>query len=70
MSMIQMKLCSVVQVIHFEMPNSSEMFVHRSGRTGRAGKKGSAILIYSSEQSRDVKGIERQVGCKFAEVKC
>ncbi|WOG98368.1 hypothetical protein DCAR_0417709 [Daucus carota subsp. sativus] len=55
-------------VIHFELPNTSEMFVHRSGRTGRAGKKGSAILIYSSEQSRDVKGIERQVGCRFAEL--
>ncbi|XP_074370582.1 DEAD-box ATP-dependent RNA helicase 53, mitochondrial-like [Apium graveolens] len=55
-------------VIHFELPNTSEMFVHRSGRTGRAGKTGSAILIYSSEQSRDVKGIERQVGCKFAEL--
>lgn len=70
MSMIQMKLCSFPQIIHFELPNTSEMFVHRSGRTGRAGKKGSAILIYSSEQSRDVKGIERQVGCKFAEVIC
>lgn len=67
--MVPVKLCSVAQVIHFELPNTSEMFVHRSGRTGRAGKKGSAILIYSSEQSRDVKGIERQVGCRFAEVK-
>ncbi|KAG9136039.1 hypothetical protein Leryth_025855 [Lithospermum erythrorhizon] len=55
-------------VIHFELPNSSESFVHRSGRTGRAGKKGSAILIYSPEQFRDVKGIERDVGCTFTEL--
>nr|GMC84012.1 DEAD-box ATP-dependent RNA helicase 53-like [Ipomoea batatas] len=55
-------------VIHYELPNSSEIFVHRSGRTGRAGKKGSAILMYSNQQARDAKGIEREVGCKFIEL--
>ncbi|URE21146.1 DEAD-box ATP-dependent RNA helicase [Musa troglodytarum] len=39
-------------VIHYELPNTSELFVHRSGRTGRAGKKGIAILIHSNEQNR------------------
>lgn len=56
-------------MIHYELPNSSEIFVHRSGRTGRAGKKGSAILMYSNQQARDAKGIEREVGCKFIEVR-
>ncbi|XP_027344709.1 DEAD-box ATP-dependent RNA helicase 53, mitochondrial-like [Abrus precatorius] len=55
-------------VIHFDLPNSSEIFVHRSGRTGRAGKKGTAILVYSENQSRAVKTIERDVGCKFTEL--
>ncbi|KAK4492864.1 hypothetical protein RD792_000189 [Penstemon davidsonii] len=55
-------------VIHYELPNSSEMFVHRSGRTGRAGKKGNAIVIHSSHQHRDVKAIEREVGCRFVEL--
>ncbi|VFQ90913.1 unnamed protein product [Cuscuta campestris] len=55
-------------VIHYEIPNSSEIFVHRSGRTGRAGKKGRAILMYSHQQLRDVKGIERDVGCRFTEL--
>ncbi|KAJ8543432.1 hypothetical protein K7X08_005955 [Anisodus acutangulus] len=55
-------------VVHYELPNSSEIFVHRSGRTGRAGKKGSAVLIHSSGQHRDVKGIERDVGCRFIEL--
>ncbi|KAK9070842.1 hypothetical protein SSX86_009410 [Deinandra increscens subsp. villosa] len=55
-------------VIHYELPNSSEIFVHRSGRTGRAGKKGSAILMHSSQQWRDVKAYEREVGCKFKEL--
>ncbi|KVI04039.1 DEAD-box ATP-dependent RNA helicase 53, mitochondrial-like [Cynara cardunculus var. scolymus] len=55
-------------VIHYELPNDSEIFVHRSGRTGRAGKKGKAILIHSSHQLRDVKGYARDVGCKFLEL--
>ncbi|XP_021724607.1 DEAD-box ATP-dependent RNA helicase 53-like [Chenopodium quinoa] len=55
-------------IIHYELPNNSESFVHRSGRTGRAGKKGIAILMYTMDQSRAVKGIERDVGCKFKEL--
>ncbi|KAJ6852925.1 DEAD-box ATP-dependent RNA helicase 53-like [Iris pallida] len=55
-------------VIHYELPSTSELFVHRSGRTGRAGKTGSAILIYTNEQQRAIRGIERDVGCKFTEL--
>ncbi|XP_058100353.1 DEAD-box ATP-dependent RNA helicase 53, mitochondrial-like [Magnolia sinica] len=55
-------------VIHYELPNSSEIFVHRSGRTGRAGKKGSAILIHTEQQTRAVRVIEQDVGCKFKEL--
>lgn len=55
-------------MIHYELPNNSEIFVHRSGRTGRAGKKGSAILMYTQDQNRLVRSIERDVGCKFTEV--
>ncbi|KAM6548582.1 hypothetical protein CsatB_020258 [Cannabis sativa] len=55
-------------VIHYELPNNSEIFVHRSGRTGRAGKKGAAILIYTHDQNRAVRFIERDVGCKFTEL--
>uniref|UniRef100_N1R1K3 DEAD-box ATP-dependent RNA helicase 9 n=1 Tax=Aegilops tauschii TaxID=37682 RepID=N1R1K3_AEGTA len=55
-------------VIHYELPNNSEIFVHRSGRTGRAGKKGTAIVMYSYNQSRAVRGIENDVGGKFKEL--
>ncbi|XP_031282105.1 DEAD-box ATP-dependent RNA helicase 53, mitochondrial-like [Pistacia vera] len=55
-------------VIHYELPNSSETFVHRTGRTGRAGKKGNAILIYTNEQTRAVRTIEQDVGCRFTEL--
>ncbi|KAL2345558.1 hypothetical protein Fmac_006843 [Flemingia macrophylla] len=52
-------------IIHYELPNDPETFVHRSGRTGRAGKEGTAILLYTSSQRRTVKSLERDVGCKF-----
>ncbi|KAM7271498.1 hypothetical protein ACFE04_030712 [Oxalis oulophora] len=55
-------------VIHYELPTSSETFVHRSGRTGRAGKKGTAILIHTRDQSRNVSIIERDVGCRFQQL--
>jgi superfamily II DNA/RNA helicase len=55
-------------VIHYELPNSSELFVHRSGRTGRAGKKGTAIVMYNYQQSRSIRVIENDVGSKFNEV--
>ncbi|XP_038716242.1 DEAD-box ATP-dependent RNA helicase 3, chloroplastic-like [Tripterygium wilfordii] len=52
-------------VIHYEIPNDSETFVHRSGRTGRAGKEGTTILMFTNSQRRTVRSIERETGCKF-----
>ena len=39
--------------------------MHRSGRTGRAGKEGRAILMFTSSQRRTVKSLERDVGSRF-----
>ncbi|XP_061366185.1 DEAD-box ATP-dependent RNA helicase 3, chloroplastic-like isoform X1 [Gastrolobium bilobum] len=52
-------------IIHYELPNDPETFVHRSGRTGRAGKEGTAIVMYTSSQRRTVRSLERDVGSKF-----
>ncbi|XP_057542312.1 DEAD-box ATP-dependent RNA helicase 3, chloroplastic-like [Amaranthus tricolor] len=52
-------------IIHYELPNDPETFVHRSGRTGRAGKEGTTIIMYTSSQRRTVRSLERDVGCKF-----
>jgi ATP-dependent RNA helicase DDX21 len=52
-------------VIHYEMPNDGETFVHRSGRTGRAGKIGTAILMFTNNQRRTVRSLEHDVGAKF-----
>lgn len=39
--------------------------MHRSGRTGRAGKLGTAVLLFTGSQRRTVKNLERDVGCRF-----
>lgn len=46
-------------VINFDLPDDSENYVHRIGRTGRAGLLGHAITFATPEQGREVRDIER-----------
>ncbi|PIQ85575.1 MAG: hypothetical protein COV74_08785 [Candidatus Omnitrophica bacterium CG11_big_fil_rev_8_21_14_0_20_45_26] len=46
-------------VINYDLPDESENYVHRIGRTGRAGDKGHAITFATPEQGKDVRNIER-----------
>ncbi len=52
----------VSHVINYDLPEDAETYVHRIGRTGRAGARGVAITFYTSAQIRDVKEIERYLG--------
>ncbi len=45
-------------VLNFDLPDDTENYVHRIGRTARAGGKGHAISFATPDQSRDVKSIE------------
>ncbi|KAG0471273.1 hypothetical protein HPP92_015819 [Vanilla planifolia] len=56
-------------VVHFEIPNSPEIFLHRSGRTGRAGNKGTTVLMFTESQRHMVRSIEHDLGCKFEELR-
>lgn len=48
-------------VINFDLPNDPHDYVHRIGRTARAGQKGKAISFATAEQRRDILDIERLV---------
>ena len=48
-------------VVNFELPNVSEDYVHRIGRTGRAGNFGQAISLVCGEEMEDLEGIERLI---------
>ena len=49
------------QVVNFELPNVAEDYVHRIGRTGRAGASGAAISLVDGEETRLLAGIERLI---------
>jgi len=49
-------------VINFELPNISEDYVHRIGRTGRAGAEGQAISLVSADETTYLQGIEKLIG--------
>ncbi len=52
-------------VINFELPNISEDYVHRIGRTGRAGANGQAISLVSADETSYLKSIEKLTGLKL-----
>ena len=56
-------------VINFEIPNISETYVHRIGRTGRAGAKGTAISFCDAEEKEYLKDIEKLITKKIQVVK-
>ena len=49
------------QVVNYELPNVAEDYVHRIGRTGRAGATGHAISLVSDDEIKLLKGIERLI---------
>ncbi|HVZ34112.1 MAG TPA: DEAD/DEAH box helicase [Polyangiaceae bacterium] len=56
----------ISHVINFELPNVPETYVHRIGRTGRAGKGGTAVSLCDAEERSYLVGIERLTGKRLA----
>ncbi|KAI1180290.1 Phosphomethylpyrimidine kinase-domain-containing protein [Nemania sp. FL0916] len=66
---------NITHVINYDYPNNSEDYIHRIGRTGRAGAKGTAITFFTtdnSKQARDLVGVlqeaKQQVDPRLAEM--
>ena len=55
----------LTHVFNFDLPNISESYVHRIGRTGRAGNEGIAIAFCSAAEKADLKNIEKLIGKKI-----
>ena len=55
----------LTHVINLNIPDDPEVYVHRSGRTGRAGASGISIVITHGRNMRKVKELERLIGKKF-----
>jgi len=52
-------------VVNFDLPNVSEDYVHRIGRTGRAGEKGHAISLVSADEIKQLQDIEKLIKFKI-----
>jgi ATP-dependent RNA helicase DeaD len=52
-------------VINYNLPDDDETYIHRSGRTGRAGKKGISIVIIHSRETRKIQFIEKKSKITF-----
>ncbi len=50
------------QVVNFDLPNVAEDYVHRIGRTGRAGATGQAVSLVSHDEFKELQAIERLIG--------
>ncbi|GAL24660.1 ATP-dependent RNA helicase RhlE [Vibrio variabilis] len=50
------------QVVNFDLPNVSEDYVHRIGRTGRAGETGNAYSLVCADEAKELFAIERLIG--------
>ena len=55
----------LTHVINYNLPDDDEIYIHRSGRTGRAGKKGVSIAIINGRNMRKLKEIERTSKISF-----
>ncbi|MDA0757482.1 MAG: DEAD/DEAH box helicase [Bacteroidetes bacterium] len=56
---------SLTHVINYSLPDDPEVYTHRSGRTGRAGKSGISIAISNSREGRKLKSIENKSQINF-----
>lgn len=63
-----LNLNNIDLVINYHVPNDPEAYIHRIGRTGRAGADGKAIMFVSSEENRDLFRIEKMHKIEITEV--
>ncbi len=53
-------------IINFDLPDDIEVYIHRSGRTGRAGKSGISIAIIHMRETGKIRDIEKKFGIRFS----
>jgi ATP-dependent RNA helicase RhlE len=58
-------ISDIAHVVNYDLPNASEDFVHRIGRTGRAGAKGVATTFVMPQERHEARKLERELNIKF-----
>ena len=55
----------IAYVVNYHLPDTYENYVHRSGRTARAGAKGLSLTVLQQEEVAEITDFERELGIKF-----
>ncbi|NJW53203.1 DEAD/DEAH box helicase [Salinimicrobium oceani] len=56
-------------VVHYQLPDQTEYYTHRSGRTARAGKTGISLALVNQYERRQITQLERTLGIKFTQIR-
>ena len=56
---------NIAHVVNYDLPNASDDFIHRIGRTGRAGARGIATTFVMPQERSDARKLERELKIKF-----
>lgn len=59
---------NLAYVVHFQLPDQMDYYTHRSGRTGRAGKKGLSLSLILPQELKRIKAIEQALKISFQEM--
>jgi ATP-dependent RNA helicase DeaD len=59
----------ITHVINYKLPDEPQIYTHRSGRTARAGKSGTSIVITNSREKKKLEMIEKNAGIQFTYAK-
>jgi len=54
-------------VIHYQLPDNNEYYTHRSGRTARAGKAGVSLCLVTSQEMKQLRIYEKELGISFSQ---
>jgi len=56
-------------VVHYQLPDQTEYYTHRSGRTARAGNTGVSLVLVNPKETRKIFELEKELGIKFTKIK-
>ena len=62
-------MLNISRVINYDLPESSDLFIHRVGRTARMGRSGEAITLISATDLQKMQEIERHLGRRLPRLK-
>jgi superfamily II DNA/RNA helicase len=60
---------AVPWVLHYELPRSTQAFVHRAGRTGRAGEEGASAVLFADDERFILTRLEKELQIKFEDLR-